>query len=56
MERSLDAGDGARAPKIGYDKAAKIAKTATKGTTLREEAVALATHDRRRFDRWSPSA
>jgi fumarate hydratase class II len=30
----------ALAPKIGYDKAAKIAKTAhTKGTTLREEAV-----------------
>ena len=30
----------ALAPKIGYDKAAKIAKTAhAKGTTLREEAV-----------------
>ena len=30
----------ALAPKIGYDKAAKIAKTAhQKGTTLREEAV-----------------
>ena len=30
----------ALAPKIGYDKAAKIAKTAHKnGTTLREEAV-----------------
>ena len=32
----------ALAPKIGYDKAAKIAKTAHKnGTTLREEALAL---------------
>jgi fumarate hydratase class II len=32
----------ALAPKIGYDKAAKVAKTAhEKGTTLREEAVAL---------------
>ena len=31
----------ALAPKIGYDNAAKIAKTAHKnGTTLREEAVA----------------
>ncbi len=32
----------ALAPKIGYDKAAKIAKTAhANGTTLREEAVRL---------------
>ena len=32
----------ALAPKIGYDKAAQIAKTAHKhGTTLREEALAL---------------
>ena len=33
----------ALAPKIGYDKAAKIAKIAhEKGTTLREEAIARA--------------
>ena len=32
----------ALAPKIGYDKAAEIAKTAhKKGTTLREEAIEL---------------
>ena len=40
MERSLMLVT-ALAPKIGYDKAAKVAKTAHKnGTTLREEAVA----------------
>jgi fumarate hydratase class II len=39
LERLADAGD-ALAPKIGYDNAAKIAKTAHKnGTTLRDEAV-----------------
>ena len=39
MERSLMLVT-ALAPKIGYDNAAKIAKTAhAKGTTLREEAV-----------------
>jgi fumarate hydratase, class II len=41
MERSLMLVT-ALAPKIGYDKAAEIAKTAHKnGTTLREEAVRL---------------
>src|SRR6476620_765285 len=41
MERSLMLVT-ALAPKIGYDKAAKIAKTAhANGTTLREEAIAL---------------
>ena len=39
----------ALAPKIGYDKAAKIAKTAhANGTTLREEAVAARLSSRRR--------
>lgn len=42
----------ALAPKIGYDKAAKIAKAAhTKGTTLREEAVASGYVTAAEFDR-----
>jgi fumarate hydratase class II len=42
----------ALAPKIGYDKAAKIAKTAhVKGTTLREEAVASGYVTAAEFDR-----
>ena len=40
--RSCRAMPTALAPKIGYDKAAHIAKTAhKKGTTLREEALGL---------------
>ena len=42
----------ALAPKIGYDKAAKIAKTAhANGTTLREEAVRLGYLTGAEFDR-----
>jgi fumarate hydratase class II len=42
----------ALAPKIGYDKAAKIAKTAhANGTTLREEAVASGDVTQAEFDR-----
>ena len=42
----------ALAPKYGYDRAAKIAKTAHKnGTTLREEAIALGYVDGETFDR-----
>jgi fumarate hydratase class II len=41
----------ALAPRIGYDKAAKVAKTAhEKGTTLREEAVALGYVTAEEFD------
>ncbi len=41
----------ALAPKIGYDKAAKIAKTAhANGTTLREEAVKLGFVTSEEFD------
>jgi len=41
----------ALAPKIGYDNAAKIAKTAHKnGTTLREEAVKLGLVSEEEFD------
>ncbi|HZS64049.1 MAG TPA: class II fumarate hydratase [Xanthobacteraceae bacterium] len=43
----------ALAPKIGYDKAAQIAKAAHKnGTTLREEAIRLGFVTARDFDRW----
>jgi fumarate hydratase class II len=43
----------ALAPHIGYDKAAKIAKTAhANGTTLREEAVSLGYVSAKDFDRW----
>ena len=42
----------ALAPKIGYDKAAKIAKTAhANGTTLREEAIRLGYVTGEEFDR-----
>src|SRR4029078_11341366 len=42
----------ALAPKIGYDKAAAIAKTAHKnGTTLREEAIRLGHVTEEEFDR-----
>ncbi len=42
----------ALAPKIGYDKAAKIAKTAhANGTTLREEAIRLGYLSAAEFDR-----
>ena len=42
----------ALAPKIGYDKSAKIAKTAhANGTTLREEAVRLGYLTGEDFDR-----
>ena len=42
----------ALAPKIGYDKATEIAKTAHKnGTTLREEAVRLGYVTAEDFDR-----
>jgi fumarate hydratase class II len=52
MERSLMLVT-ALAPKIGYDKAAKIAKTAhANGTTLREEAVRLGFVTASEFDRW----
>jgi fumarate hydratase, class II len=41
----------ALAPKIGYDKAAEIAKAAHKnGTTLREEAVRLGHVSEKEFD------
>jgi fumarate hydratase class II len=51
MERSLMLVT-ALAPKIGYDKAAKIAKTAhANGTTLREEAVRLGYLSAVEFDR-----
>ena len=51
MERSLMLVT-ALAPKIGYDKAAEIAKTAhTNGTTLREEAVRLGYLTGAEFDR-----
>jgi fumarate hydratase class II len=51
MERSLMLVT-ALAPKIGYDKAAKIAKTAhANGTTLREEAVRLGYLTGAEFDR-----
>jgi fumarate hydratase class II len=41
----------ALAPRIGYDKAAKVAKSAhEKGTTLREEAVALGYVTAEEFD------
>jgi fumarate hydratase class II len=51
MERSLMLVT-ALAPKIGYDKAAKIAKTAhANGTTLREEAVRLGYLTGSEFDR-----
>jgi len=50
MERSLMLVT-ALAPKIGYDKAAHVAKTAhKKGTTLREEAVALGLVSSEEFD------
>jgi fumarate hydratase class II len=51
MERSLMLVT-ALAPKIGYDNAAKVAKTAhAKGTTLKEEAVALGLVTAAEFDR-----
>jgi fumarate hydratase class II len=41
----------ALAPKIGYDNAAKVAKTAhARGTTLREEAVRLGLVSAAEFD------
>jgi fumarate hydratase, class II len=50
MERSLMLVT-ALAPRIGYDKAAEIAKTAHRnGTTLREEAVRLGHLDAGEFD------
>ncbi len=40
-------------PKIGYEKAAKIAKTAhEKGTTLREESISLGFLSGEEFDKW----
>ena len=43
----------ALAPRIGYDKAAQIAKTAhANGTTLREEAIRLGFVTGQEFDRW----
>ena len=40
-------------PHIGYDKAAKIAKTAHKnGTTLKIEAIALGYLTEEQFDEW----
>src|SRR5271169_6265657 len=51
MERSLMLVT-ALAPKIGYDTAAKVAKTAhARGTTLREEAVRLGFVSAKEFDR-----
>jgi fumarate hydratase class II len=51
MERSLMLVT-ALTPKIGYDKAAKIAKAAhANGTTLREEAVRLGYLSEAEFDR-----
>ena len=42
----------ALAPKIGYDKAAEIAKAAhAKGTTLRQEALRLGYVSAKEFDR-----
>ena len=42
----------ALAPKIGYDKAAEIAKVAhAKGTTLRQEALRLGYVSAKEFDR-----
>ena len=42
----------ALAPKIGYDKAAKIAKDAHKnGTTLKEEVIKSGTLNEREYDR-----
>jgi fumarate hydratase class II len=42
----------ALAPEIGYDNAAKVAKTAHKnGTTLKEEAIRLGLCDAETFDR-----
>jgi fumarate hydratase class II len=42
----------ALAPKIGYDNATKVAKTAHKnGTTLREEAIRLGFIDEKEFDK-----
>ena len=42
----------ALAPKIGYDNAAKVAKTAhNKGTTLKEEAIRLGFVTAQEFDR-----
>jgi fumarate hydratase class II len=50
MERSLMLVT-ALAPKIGYDNAAKVAKTAhNHGTTLREEAVRLGFVSEKEFD------
>jgi fumarate hydratase class II len=40
-------------PHIGYEKAAKIAKTAHEnGTTLKEEAINLGYLDAKQFDEW----
>ena len=40
-------------PHIGYDKAAKIAKTAHRnGTTLKEEAINLGFLTAEEFDKW----
>jgi fumarate hydratase, class II len=51
MERSLMLVT-ALAPKIGYDNAAKVAKSAhARGTTLREEAVRLGFVSAAEFDR-----
>jgi fumarate hydratase class II len=51
MERSLMLVT-ALAPKIGYDNAAKVAKTAHRnGTTLKEEAVRLGFVSESEFDR-----
>ena len=51
MERSLMLVT-ALAPKIGYDNAAKVAKTAHKnGTTLKEEAVSMGLVTAEEFDR-----
>lgn len=51
MERSLMLVT-ALAPKIGYDNAAKVAKSAhTRGTTLKEEAVRLGFVSAAEFDR-----
>jgi fumarate hydratase class II len=42
----------ALAPKIGYDNATKVAKTAHKnGTTLREEAIRLGFINEKEFDK-----
>ena len=50
MERSLMLVT-ALAPKIGYDKAAEVAKTAHKnGTTLKEEALRLGYVTEKEFD------